>query len=189
MFKAHFDYERTKKQKWLWFGHVVMLVMPWVSYMDPSQEIYDTLPIWITLSNLKHAYQNEETISRIASPLGTPLNGHFSYGNSSSVDAHVAVVVDAQFHFLKAINILIEGEEEESFNVITITYSSIPPICHKCVGFGYHTSKCVTILRFDQMGASYKILTIANQPTTTSDYNRNSSSKFKLCPHACLQEH
>lgn len=61
--------------------------------MELLDDLYDTLPIWIKFRSIKKMYQIDKAVARIASTLGTSLNGHFTYANDDQVDVHLVIVV------------------------------------------------------------------------------------------------
>lgn len=55
-FKARFDYEIARKRHWTWFGQSVMLVLQWDNNVEPLEDVYNTLLIWIVFPNLSQPY-------------------------------------------------------------------------------------------------------------------------------------
>lgn len=52
-FKSRFDSESIKRIDCAWIDKLVLIVIPWVPNMEPSEDLYDTLPDWVTFANLK----------------------------------------------------------------------------------------------------------------------------------------
>lgn len=55
-FESGFDFERVRLMEWTWYKKHVMLVLSWTRAMDPSEDLYDTLPIWVKFPNIKSIY-------------------------------------------------------------------------------------------------------------------------------------
>lgn len=55
-FQSEYDYERVLKIGWYWMDYTILTFESWVKGMQPSTEVLDTLPVWVTSRNLKQIY-------------------------------------------------------------------------------------------------------------------------------------
>lgn len=72
------------------------------------------------------------------STLGTSLNGHFIFRAGATTMVNLVVVIDGSFRFLLSIKIIVYDKDMDSYEYISLEYSSAPPHCLDRVRFGHH---------------------------------------------------
>lgn len=87
--------------------------------MDLVNDMLNTIPVWVVLQGLKLKFCNGETIRRITSILGTPLNGNF-IRKTTGLKAHVAVGIDDHFAIPDKVNIIIEKRKQKVIEEVKI---------------------------------------------------------------------
>lgn len=50
-----------------------VIVKTWAADFDFNKEVMQTIPLWVKFPNLPLNYQEEQSLSRIASGIGVPL--------------------------------------------------------------------------------------------------------------------
>lgn len=106
----------------------MLVVTSWLSGARPEEEVFYTLPIWVTLSSLKRKFWNDEVVAHMASTLGTPWQLSFSFINELEAVMNNVIVVDANFVLPMNRSIIIEDEMgQNKVKGVQLTYPHIPP--------------------------------------------------------------
>lgn len=105
-----------------------------------NRQVFDSVPIWIRLPNLKLYYYTTEGLSKFGSFIGRPLyTDQLTASQSRLAFARICVEIKLTAERPTKIPFITEfGKLEYQ----TIEYEWVPTACDGCTKFGHPTLKC-----------------------------------------------
>ncbi|XP_019244242.1 PREDICTED: uncharacterized protein LOC109224110 [Nicotiana attenuata] len=112
-----------------------LILKSWTEDFDLYNEVFKTIPLWVSFPNLPLNCWGRLTLSRIASGLGTPLYADECTGNASRISySRVLIEMDISKKLPKCIKIQDpSGKEFEQM----VEYDWVPQYCRKCLIVGH----------------------------------------------------
>lgn len=125
----------------------------------------------------------DETIGRIASSLGNPIDARSTEPCHPHLPLplEVCVVVGKNFGYPPNLRIRLEGSEGERTRdtIVNVEYKQMVPCCYHCVGFGHWSQKC---RRQENKRPGKWNQIISEKPTPTSPATKFSGKPFPANP-------
>ncbi|CAI9116411.1 OLC1v1017547C1 [Oldenlandia corymbosa var. corymbosa] len=122
------------------FGNKPLSVKPWSVGMGLNFRDVDKVPVWIQLHGLELKYWNLESLGRLASTLGYPIQAD-EYTITKSRVQYARILVEMVISENVPDRIVFE-DEIGNIKVQNVVYEWTPTQCMSCHGYGHKTASC-----------------------------------------------